>query len=174
MILSIRFLVIVAILFHSGIPETLAQSQGLEIGNIAPEISLPAPDGNFISLSSLRGKLVLIDFWATWCGPCINEQPLLARLYKKYGESEFTKAQDFEIYGVSLDTKKASWEKSIRKMKIDWIQVSDLKFWGSPIAETYDIQALPFNVLIDERGVIIAKNLHGKALEQSIEILIKK
>ena len=146
----------------------MAQPTGLVLGNKSPEIKLTTTKGDTITLSSLKGKLVLIDFWGTWCAPCVEEQVDLARLYKKYKLASFTNGKGFEIYGVALEAKKPNWETFITKNKINWIQVSDLKFWRSPVAKAYNIQELPFNVLIDGKGVILAKNLHGKELEMEI------
>jgi len=151
-----------------------AQSTGLEPGNKAPEIKLPTTKGDTVALSSLKGKLVLIDFWGTWCAPCVAEQAELADLYNKYKQSTFTNGKGFEIYGVSLDAKKSNWENFIFNNKINWIQVSDLKFWRSPVAKTYNIQALPFNILIDGNGIILAKNLHGTDLEKGIASYLRK
>jgi len=92
----------------------------------------------------------------------------LAKLYKKYKQTAFTNGKGFEIYGVSLDAKKSNWENFVTTNKINWIQVSDLKFWRSPVAKTYNIQGLPFNILIDGNGIIVAKNLHGIELEKEI------
>lgn len=159
---------ICVILLFSTITTVLAQTHEPEPGDKAPEIMLSAPNGDVVALSSLKGKLVLIDFWGSWCAPCVKEQPELAKLYRKYKQSNFTNGKGFDIYGVSLDAKKEMWENMIKKMKINWIQVSDLKFWRSPVAKTYNIQALPFNVLIDGNGIILAKNLHGVELEKKI------
>ena len=156
------------LLFCSTISTLSAQEVGLEIGNKSPEIKLPSLKGDTIPLSELKGKLVLIDFWGTWCAPCVEEQSELAKLYLKYKKSAFTKGKGFEIYGVSLDAKKSNWENFITKNKIDWIQVSDLKFWRSPVAKRYNIQELPFNMLVDANGVILAKNIHGIELENEI------
>jgi peroxiredoxin len=167
--MRILILSIALLLFGSPISNLSAQSIGLEPGNKAPEIKLPTLKGDTIALSSLKGKLVLIDFWGTWCSPCVEEQSELAKLYAKYKQLAFTNGKGFEIYGVSLDSKKLNWENFVTKNKISWIQVSDLKFWRSPVAKTYNIQGLPFNVLIDGRGIIVAKNLHGADLAKEIE-----
>ncbi len=145
-----------------------AQPTGLEKGNKSPDIKLPTIKGDTIPLSALEGKIVLIDFWGTWCAPCVQEQAELARLYKRYKLASFTNGKGFEIYGVALEAKKPNWENFVAKNKINWIQVSDLKFWRSPVAKAYNIQELPFNVLIDGKGVVLAKNLHGADLETEI------
>jgi peroxiredoxin len=162
------------LIFGSIFSATFAQSPGLEPGNKAPEISLPDISGKTILLTSLKDKLVLIDFWATCCSLCVEEQSELARLYKKFKTFDFSNGKGFEIYGVSLDIKKTNWENFVKTKKINWIQVSDLKFWKSPVAKTYNIQELPYNVLIDGNGIILAKNLHGIELEQAIAGNLKK
>lgn len=144
---------------------------GLEISNKAPEIKLPNPDGDTIALSSLKGKIVLIDFWASWCAPCLKEQPELKSLYKKFKGSVFKNANGFSIYGVSLDSKKEEWTNAIKKFKMDWTQVSDLKFWNSGAAHLYNVGEIPYNLLIDGNGIIIARNLHGKDLYQALSQL---
>jgi peroxiredoxin len=148
-----------------------AQSAVLKIGQPAPAISLPGTNGNIQTLSSLKGKLVLIDFWATWCAPCVKEQPELKVLYNKHINQ--IKAGEFEILGVSLDKSKENWQKIIKDLKIDWPQVSDLMFWKSPVAKDYGIEDLPFNVLVNEQGNIVAINLHGKALEDFVSNYLK-
>lgn len=143
-----------------------AQDIRLKVGHPAPEIELLTVKNEPFSLSSLKGKVVLIDFWATWCAPCVKEQPELKKLYSRLEKQ--VKAGRFEILGVSLDRSKDNWTKTIDRFQIKWIQVSDLKFWKSPVAKAYGIEELPFNVIIDEHGKIIAMNLHGKELEEFI------
>lgn len=140
--------------------------QRLAIGKVAPDIKLSNPDGEKIALSSLRGKYVLIDFWAGWCAPCRQENPKLRRVYYKY------KNKGFEIYAVSLDKTKESWVKAIKQDRLPWIHVSDLKFWQSPVAQLYSFQAIPFSVLIDKEGKIIAKNLRSEELDQKLKELL--
>lgn len=158
------FLTLFSVLILTGY--TAAQQSKIEVGEQAPEINLSKPDDSSFSLSSLKGKVVLIDFWATWCAPCVGEQPELKTLYNTF--SDQVKRQEFEILGVSLDKNKESWQKAIDRFGINWIQVSDLKFWKSPVAKAYNIEELPFNVIIDGEGKIMAKNLHGKELEEFI------
>jgi peroxiredoxin len=171
-----RILILFAalLLFRGAVSTLSAQTTGLEIGNKPPEIKLPTTRGDTVALSSLKGKLVLIDFWATWCSPCVEEQSDLAKLYRKYKQTAFINGNSFEIYGVSLDAKKSNWENFIVTNKINWIQVSDLKFWRSPVAKTYNIQGLPFNMLIDGKGIILAKNIHGNDLEKEINRFLRK
>jgi peroxiredoxin len=135
----------------------------LAIGSVAPEIELPNPDGEMIKLSSLRGNYVLIDFWAAWCGPCRMENPNVVRMYQKY------KGKGFEIYGVSLDRTREDWVQAIEKDNLEWTQVSDLKYFNSEAARTYNINAIPATYLIDQDGKIIGKNLRGKSLEDKLK-----
>lgn len=165
---------LLVLLFFVPLSLLFSQEQGLNIGDKAPEIRLPDPKGDTITLSSFRGKVVLIDFWGSWCAPCVKEQPELAAIYKKYKNSSFNNGNGFEIFGVSLDNKKKSWQAIIKRFNINWVQVSDLLFWTSPVAKDYNIQELPYNVLIDGNGVILSTNLHGIELDESIRKLIKK
>jgi peroxiredoxin len=133
---------------------------GTTIGSKAPEIVLPSPDGKEIALSSLRGKVVLIDFWASWCGPCRKEMPNVVRAYAKY------KTKGFEIYGVSLDKEKGKWVEAIKEEGITWPQVSDLLYWHA-------IEGIPYTVLLDREGNIIAKNLRGEELDEKLAEVLK-
>jgi peroxiredoxin len=135
----------------------------LKVGNEAPEIALKDPNGKTIKLSSLRGQYVLIDFWAAWCGPCRHENPNNVKLYNKYHE------KGFEIYAVSLDKSRESWLKAIKDDGLSWIQVSDLKYWKSEAAKTYNVTGIPFTVLLDKEGKIIAKGLRGNSLKKKLE-----
>ncbi|WPO77692.1 TlpA disulfide reductase family protein [Flavobacterium sp. KACC 22761] len=149
------------------ITSSKAQVVGVDVGNIAPEIELPDTKGNLVALSSFRGSLVLVDFWASWCGPCIKEQPTLLKLHNAYPEK-------LSIYGVSMDTKKPLWTGAIAKGKLPWTNVSDLKYWQSPVVADYMLQSVPLNFLIDKNGIILAKNIHGKALEDMVNGLLTK
>ena len=151
----------------------VAQESFIKVGEKAPEIALPSLTGDTISLSGQKGKVVLVDFWASWCAPCVEEQPELRKLYNQYNKAGGN-IKNFEIFGVSLDSKKPAWEKTVRKYRINWIQVSDLKFWTSPVAKTYEIEALPFNVLLDKEGTIVGVNLHGAELEKAISAELAK
>jgi peroxiredoxin len=140
----------------------IRQLRALSVGSMAPEIELPDPEGNIIKLSSLRGKYVLVDFWAAWCGPCRREMPNVVKMYQKYG------GKDFEVLGVSLDRKKDDWVKAIKEDGITWKQVSDLKYFNSKAARDYEINAIPATYLLDKDGKIIGKNLRGKTLEDKL------
>lgn len=141
----------------------IARIRGVMVGALAPDIELSDPMGKAVSLSSLRGKYVLIDFWASWCGPCRMENPNVVRMYNKF------KDKGFAIYGVSLDQSKDNWVKAIEKDGLTWTHVSDLKYWQSAAAQKYGVNAIPATFLLDKNGKIIAKNLRGEALEKKLE-----
>lgn len=144
-------------------------------GDLAPEINLPNPQGETMPLSSLKGKVVLVDFWASWCGPCRRSNPGLVRLYKKYENAKFKKKGGFEIYSVSLDRSKKSWEQAIEKDNLAWsYHVSDLKFWNSEAGITYGVRSIPQTFLIDEEGYVIGHNLSHRDIEFELNKRLKK
>lgn len=134
------------------------------IGKTAPDFTQPDTSGNLVKLSSLRGKYVLIDFWASWCGPCRAENPNLVKTFNHYKDKGFT------VLGVSLDQpgKKEAWLKAIYKDNLTWTQVSDLKFWENEVAVKYGVKAIPTNLLLDKEGKIIAKDLRGAELDKKL------
>lgn len=136
-------------------------------GKIAPEIALSDPNGKIIKLSSLKGKYVIIDFWASWCSPCRRANPTMVRMYNTYH------SKGLEIYGVSLDKEKEPWIQAIKDDGLNWIHVSDLLYWSSVAAKTYGVGSIPFTVLIDKEGKIIATGLHAEELEKKIATLLK-
>lgn len=144
---------------HAMVSSSLATAIGHELA----DINLPDPDGNMIKLSSMRGKYVLVDFWASWCKPCRMENPNVVKAYKKYHN------KGFEILGVSLDENAMRWKNAIQADQLDWKHVSELKGWQSEVCRTFNINSIPFSILLDKNGVIIATNLRGEALEQKLK-----
>lgn len=149
---------------HPGqlLKEKIGQLKQINIGGIAPDIDLPGPDGKNISLSSLRGKYVLLDFWASWCGPCLAEVPNVKEIYERY------KDRGFEVYGVSLDDKKDAWEKAIGQHGLTWTHVSSLKGWECPVAKQYNVTGIPRMYLLDKEGRIVAMDLRGDVLKEKV------
>ena len=147
---------------------------GIEISERAPDLVFPSPSGEKIALSSLRGQMVLIDFWAAWCGPCRQENPNLVRTYRHFKDKEFVNGSGFTVYGVSLDRGKEDWVAAIEKDGLEWeSHVSDLKGWQSVPAAMYGVQGIPMNFLIDGNGIIVAKGLRGVYLDNKLEELLK-
>jgi peroxiredoxin len=136
-------------------------------GQSAADLSLPDLNGKMVTLSELKGKVVLIDFWASWCGPCRHNNPRLVKLYNKFHN------KGLEIYGVSLDEDADSWKKAVRHDKLIWIQVIDDKGWEAPSASVYNVDMIPSSFLIDRQGIIRTINAEGPDLERSVRDLLK-
>jgi peroxiredoxin len=156
--------------FHGIVQQTemmVSRTEAVKVGNEAPELILPMPNDKELALSSLRGKVVLIDFWASWCGPCLKELPNVKRAYEKY------KSKGFEILGVSLDQSRDAWLGAISKEGLTWPQVSDLKHWKSEACVIYAVQSIPYTVLVDKDGKILATDLRGAELDKKLAEVLK-
>jgi peroxiredoxin len=159
---TIKFLAAIALV-------TLAMGAKAQhkVGETAPDIALKDVNGKIVRLSDLRGKVVLLDFWASWCGPCRKANKGFASLYAKL------KSKGFEIYSVSIDDEKADWEKAIAADKIGWLQVNDKGGWYAPVATAWKIEQIPATFLLDKQGRITALDLEGRQLEYRVNKLLK-
>ena len=149
--------------FYSELDRQLAGERLLGYGALAPEFVQSDPQGKPVSLKDFRGKYVLVDFWASWCGPCRVENPNVVRAYQRF------KAKNFTVLGVSLDKDKSRWLQAINEDKLNWPHVSDLKYWQNEVAKLYQVSSIPQNYLLDPEGKIIGKNLRGAALDEFLE-----
>ena len=148
--------------------EKIITMKGITIGYPAINFTLPDVNGKNITLNSYKGKYVLVDFWASWCGPCRGENPAVVAAYQKY------KDKGFDILGVSLDQNKEKWLQAIAKDNLTWTHVSDLKGWQNEVAKKYGVSSIPFNVLLDKEGKVLAKGLRGPALEAKLAEIFDK
>ena len=148
--------------FYKSLSDQVNAQRKLAVGSPAPDISLSQPDGEMLSLTDLQGKYVLIDFWASWCGPCRKENPNVVRVYNKYHD------KGFEILGVSLDKDRNSWLKAIQQDGLVWKHISDLKYWNSVVVPEYQVKGIPLTYLVDPDGNIVGKNLRGASLENKL------
>ncbi|MBT7896780.1 MAG: TlpA family protein disulfide reductase [Flavobacteriales bacterium] len=164
---KIKIILIILLLSNNLI---YSQEIGTNIGDKAPKLSYNNPNGEQMSLSNIKNKLILIDFWASWCKPCRRENPNLVDAYKKYNKTKFKDGNGLEIYSLSLDQKQEAWVKAINQDQLFWeYHVSDLGGWQSEGSQKYGIRSIPSNILINTKGIIIAKNLKGKALHTFLD-----
>lgn len=152
---------------------TPTDNAGNRIGDIAPDIELITPDGEVVALSSLRGSLVMLDFWASWCGPCRAGNPAKVEAWNQFRDKEFINGEGFRLFSVSLDTNSDSWIKGIQDDNLEWEHhVSDLRGWDSEAAALYQVRSIPASWLIDGNGMIVARNLRGDNISETLTGLL--
>ncbi|MBE2208313.1 MAG: TlpA family protein disulfide reductase [Saprospiraceae bacterium] len=151
----------------ANLQQQVAGMRSFTIGAEAPDFAQATPEGKMLKLSELRGKVVLIDFWASWCGPCRRENPNVVKMYQQY------KDKGFEILGVSLDRDRQRWLDAIQQDGLTWLHVSDLQQWSNAVAQMYGVSSIPHTVLLDAEGRILARNLRGEALEHKLAEIFK-
>jgi len=165
-----RYIVILLIFFTFNL-----SGQDLKVGDTVPDITMEGLNGQIIKLSSLRGKVVLVDFWASWCKPCRKENPEIVKIYEEYQDQEFKNGNGFTVFSVSLDMKHAAWEKAVTADNLTWkYHVSDLKGWDNAAAREYGVSAIPQSYLIDGNGRVIAVNPRGGELEKELRKFRKR
>lgn len=167
-------LVIVLLFFLTAAVSANKPKTGIKTGNLAPDLSGKSFTGESYTLSEIRGKVVLIDFWASWCRPCRVENPVVVKAYRKFKNKRFVNAEGFTVFSVSLDRTQSAWERGVHDDKLEWpYHISDLKGWYSKHAALYGVRAIPSNFLIDGDGKIIASDLKGPALEAELNRLVR-
>ncbi|MCD8192951.1 MAG: AhpC/TSA family protein [Tannerellaceae bacterium] len=154
--------------YVADLDQIIERLENVQIGKMAPEFTLPDPDGNPVSISDFRGQYVLLDFWAAWCPPCRRENPNIVKAFQEYKDKNFT------IVGVSLDYNRNNWLKAIEDDNLTWTHVSDLKFWDSEVPELYGVRAIPDNFLLDPEGKIIGRNITGEKLHETLAEIFNK
>lgn len=154
--------------YIADLKSNLEKFSKIKVGEVAPDFTVQTPEGEDITLSSLKGQVVLLDFWASWCGPCRNVNPQVVELYNKYNKDGFT------VFGVSYDSKKEDWLKAIEDDKLTWYHGSVLKGWDCPSKDLYVISGIPSTFLLDKEGRIVGNNLHGEELEKKVAELVKQ
>ncbi len=170
--ISIVILILLALVAKATNPQN--NKIGININNKAPNIIEENPDGATFELYDLKGKLVLIDFWASWCGPCRHENPNIVANYEKYKNKKFTNGDGFTVFSVSLDQNKNRWTNAIEQDSLIWpYHVSDLKGWYAEHAKTYRVNSIPSSFLINGDGIIVAKNIRGPMLNKTLDMLLE-